>query len=135
MSKLFKRISSIGVAAALATTMAVSASAEYNSKYINGYLASASVTANKNTKTQTAYTFYSNKQARVFVGMAVANALTGSTLAEVPRTERAANDYYVYANTAVKSSPITVFSAHEVVPVTGDDDPWAIYQEEYYVVQ
>lgn len=135
MSKILKRISSITLAAAMAATMAISASAEFTSDTYNGYRVTASVTANTTSKSQTAYTYYASRQARVFVGLAVADAISGETLDEVPRTERTGTSLYVFANTYVNDSPITLFSSHEVVPVSGGDDPWYIYQEEFYVVQ
>ncbi len=135
MTKLFKRISAVAMAAAMATTMAISASAEGETGYFMGYFFDANVSANPDTYTQTAYTYYDNLRADVFVGMAVANAKTGITIDEVERTGRKGKDKEARAELHVTDSPITAFSSHEIIPPSQDDEPWYRYFEDFYVVQ
>lgn len=51
MTKLFKRISSVAMAAAMATTMAISANAEGETGKFMGYSYDANVSANPDTHT------------------------------------------------------------------------------------
>lgn len=134
MTKILKRISAVAMAAAMATTMAISASAEGETGYFMGYFFDANVSANPDTYTQTAYTFYDNLRADVYTGMQVQNAKFGTVLASAPRTGRSGKSKTATVKLYVKDSPITVFSSHEIIPPT-NDDPWYRYFEDFYVVQ
>ena len=135
MTKIFKRISAVAMAAAMATTMAISANAEGETGKFMGYSYDAKVTANPDTHTQTAYTFYDNLRADVYTGMQVQNAKFGTVIDSAPRTGRSGTNKTATVKLYVKDSPITAFSSHEIIPPSSDDEPWYRYVEDFYVVQ
>jgi len=133
MTKLFKRISAVAMAAAMATTMAVSASAAEVEDVFEGYAVLAGIEADPVNKTQFAYTGYASEKARVYVSMDVDDTITGALLYRSGRTTRESGSLVAGVMSYVKDSPITIFSAHEIY--VGADKVWRKYLEEYYVTQ
>lgn len=133
MSKLIRGIASIAMAAAMATTMAATASAVEVQDTFEGYVVLAGIEADSVNKTQFAYTGYGSEQARVYVSMDVDNALTGALLYRSGRTAKESGRLVAGVMSYVKDSPITIFTAHEIL--VGADKGWNKYLEEYYVVQ
>lgn len=129
-----KKIAAIAMAAMMTTTMAISASAESETGTFMGYHYEAMVTAITYNHTQWAWTYYDSLTADVYVGLAVANAKTGMTIKEVDRTGREGTNKFAEAELDVDTSPITVFSSHEIIPHS-NDDPWARYFKESYIIQ
>lgn len=130
-----KKIAAIAMAAIMTTTMAISASAdEYESGTFMGYPFVAKLAAFPSDHMQEAYTSYDSLTAEVYVGLAVADAITGITIDEVPRTGRDGTKTEARARLFVKESPISLFSSHEIIPHSGDD-PWAKYFHQSYIIQ
>lgn len=137
MTKLFKRISAVAMAAAMATTMAVSASAELHTSSTEeqdfcGGKAEGVIYAEDTMCTVTVGTYYTNVADRIFVGFDIDDSITGELLKSCPRTEEY-NEYYIERSRTLSENPVhpvTIFSSHEIFD---GKEVWGDYTQLYSV--
>lgn len=135
MTKLFKRVSTVAMAAVMATTIAVSAnaaeSAHLEADFCGG-VADGYIKSNSVTNTVTVYTTYSDIADRLYVAADVVNTLTGEDITSLPRTVKYNSTRVAYTSPTIYSNtPITVFSAHEVFV---GSNVWGDYNQLYNVM-
>ncbi len=135
MTKLFKRISAVAMAAAMATTMAVSASAE-ESDHLNqpflGGTADGYITSDSRSNTVTVYTTYTSEADRMYVSADVDYTASGELITRLPRTPGYNTDMIrATSPTLDVNEPITVFTSHEIFV---GQKSWGDYNQLYSVM-
>ncbi len=137
MTKLFKRISAVAMAAAMATTMAITASAESAKKdgTLKGYATKAILSAYETEVDDiwmpfdfTATTLYWG-DGTAYASLDVVDYYTGDLL---DRQERTGADTFgssigVMVGSDSTQSHVTLYSAHEVY--SGADGAWGVYRQ------
>ncbi len=135
MTKLFKRISAVAMAAAMATTMAVSASAaesdHLNQPFLDG-IADGYITSNSYTNRVTVYTTYTSEADRMYVGADVDYTASGELITRLPRSGDYNTSVVSYISPVISADePITVFSSHEIFM---GQKVWGEYNQLYSVM-
>lgn len=135
MTKVLKRISAVAMAAAMATTMAISASAaeskHLNQSFLNG-TADGYITSNSYTNRVTVYTTYTSEADRMYVGADVDYTGSGALITRLPRTVKYNTNTVAYTSPTISvNEPITVFSSHEMFV---GQDYWGDYNQLYNVM-
>lgn len=135
MTKVLKRISAVAMAAAMATTMAISASAaeskHLNEPFLNG-TADGYITSNSYTNRVTVHTTYTSEADRMYVGADVDYTASGDLITRLPRTPGYNTDAIAYTSPVISvNEPITVFSSHEIFV---GQEVWGEYNQLYSVM-
>ncbi len=134
MTKLFKRLSAVALAAAMVTTMAVSASAAKTTitGTLAGYKTEGILAADEYAvdgfvlpNDWSAVTAYWGT-GRIFVSLDAVDYYTGDLIGRKDRTETDAH-LGIGVGLSDTQSHVSLFSAHEVL--VGSDDSWGEYRQ------